>query len=381
VKKNKSVHGAVRLDQEPSPASAGLWPSWTRFWFEPIDPVGLHVLRVLTGLLFLAWLAPFAGHLDAMFGLHGWFDKQAYAEAGRLPGAAPQLLGWSALYLCGGNPLYLQITYGVSLCVLALFTLGVWVRLTAVLSWVAVVSFSANPATEYDADGLLVVLAFYLMLGYLSLGQREPGQSLAARLLGPGLVWWRRRSARAAAAQPQRSTGAGLALRLLQVHVALVVLVSGLHKLQFGDWWAGVALWYPLHPPLATDLPAVRSYAPFAVFYLTVLSLAAYATMAWQLSFPLFAWRPRWRPVLLAGAVIGWLGTAFLYELPLFGPVLCIGCLAYLSASEWRRLFAGLAAVPGWLGKKRRPATWAGPHSTRATEKEEADALVAARNS
>ena len=51
-----------------------------------------------------------------------------------------------------------------------LFTLGIATRITGVLTWVAVVSFLGNPAASYDADFLINILAFYLMLGYLLLG-------------------------------------------------------------------------------------------------------------------------------------------------------------------------------------------------------------------
>jgi hypothetical protein len=134
----------------------------------------------------------------------------------------------------------------------------------------------------------------------------------------------------------------------VQLHFALVVVVSGLHKLQFGDWWAGVALWYPLHPPFQTTLADVRKLASEANGYLGFLSAVQYAMLAWQLGFPLFAWRQQWwwRAVLLGGAVVGWAGLAFVYGLPLFGPFLFIACLAYLSPAEWRTLLA--------LGRKKR---------------------------
>ena len=48
--------------------------AWERFWFSAVDPVGLHAVRLLAGLLFLVWLLSFAGHERAFFGLDGWFD-------------------------------------------------------------------------------------------------------------------------------------------------------------------------------------------------------------------------------------------------------------------------------------------------------------------
>ena len=60
---------------EPAPRP-GPFRSWSAFWFTPRDPLGLHAVRVLAGLLFLAWLLAFAGQHDALFGMRGWFDRR-----------------------------------------------------------------------------------------------------------------------------------------------------------------------------------------------------------------------------------------------------------------------------------------------------------------
>jgi hypothetical protein len=305
---------------------------------------------VLAGLLFIAWLLPFAGHEAEFLGPHGWFDLTAYREASHLLDGPPIPLGWSALYVCGNDVVLLRAFYWLSLAVLALFTLGLWTRVTGVLTWVIVVSFAACPAMSYDGDALLGILAFYLMAGYLLLGQWDGGLSLRERLLGPDGTWLFAR--RPEGGRPP-SYAANLAVRLIQVHFAIVFVVAGLHKLQFGDWWYGVALWYALHPAPQTTPEALRAYQGWQMFYLQMLSLTGYLVLAWQIGFPLFAWRRRWRPVLLGGALVGWLGTSLVYRLPLFGPVVVIACLSYLTPAEWlavtgwARRLAGLARLPG----------------------------------
>ncbi len=345
----------LRPVAEPPPAARPV-RAWLRFWFTPVDPVGLHVLRLLTGLVCLAWLLSFAGHVDTLFGLDGWFDRQAFAEAAALPDGAPRPLSWSVLYLCGGDARLLTAAYGLALVVLVALTVGLWPRVAAVLAWIVVASFTANPAQEADADPLLLILTFYLAVGYLLLGRTGPGRSWAARLLGPRAVW-----PLGGAATPP-SAGANVALRLLQVHIAVLVVTSGLHKLQFGDWWAGVALWYPLHPPFETTLAAAREHTADRESYLLGLSATAYAMLAWQISFPAFAWRPRWRPVLLGGALVGWLGAALVYRLPFFGPAFGLGCLSYLTPDEWHRLGHGLGRLArpfgsavGWSRRTEEP--------------------------
>jgi hypothetical protein len=329
--------------ETPSSASTGIIGSWVNFWFTPADPIGLHALRALSGLLFLYWLLPFAAEHQAFFGLGGWFDATAYREASRLPELPPHLFGWSVSYLCGSNPVALGAVYWGSIAAIVLFTLGIWTRLTGVLTWVAVVSYTGNPALAYDADPLLVMLAFYLMFGYLFLGMRTPHQSLMTRILGPRETQLFRRTA----APPVPSMAANLALRLFQVHFAIAMVASGLYKLQIKEWWSGLAVWFYIHPPFHTTLEEVQSYAPSAASYLVLFSLASYLALTWQIAFPAFAWRQTWRPILLGGAAVAWLACVFFVPLPLFGPIMVVACLGYLTPMEWRRLQTLAARVPG----------------------------------
>jgi hypothetical protein len=288
---------------------------------------------MLTGALLLGWLLSFAGSFPAFFGLQGWFDAQAYAEVAHLAEGTPFDFRWSVVFLCGESPVLLTLVYGVGLLSVLLFTLGVWTRLTGVLTWIVVVSFTVNPVLEYEGDALLAILTFYLMLGYLLFGQRGPGLGWQARLLGGTDTWL----LGGHGPDRQPSLAANLAIRLLQVHLAVFVVTSGLHKLQFGDWWAGVAFWYLLYRPLETTLPEARGYAASGQRLLFVLSLAAYLTLAWQIAFPMFAWRRGARVLLLAGGLLGGLGAAFLYRLPWLGPTFFIACLCYLTPDEWER--------------------------------------------
>src|SRR5262249_7499162 len=149
----------------------------------------------------------------------GWFDATAYREASRLPDLPPHQFGWSVLYWCGTNPVALSAVYWLSVATILLFTLGLWTRVTGVLTWVAVVSYTANPALAYEADSFLRMLAFYLMLGYLLLGQAHPRQTLMRRLLGSQPAWLSRRPD----SVPEESVAANLALRLFQVHFAIAL--------------------------------------------------------------------------------------------------------------------------------------------------------------
>jgi hypothetical protein len=284
-----------------------------------------------------------ADQYQALFGLGGWIDTQAYKEASRIPDGPPVPFGWSLLFPLGNHAVLLTAFYWTALGIFVVFTLGLWPRLTSILTWLCAVSFVANPVTVAEPEHLLPIFAFYLMVGYLLLGQWHLHQSWLGRILGPARVW--PLSSFMATSVPARETApshaANLAVRLLQVNFAIVVLTTGLHKLQSGDWWTGVAFWYPLHPPFQVTPESIQAEAANAGSYLFMLSLAQYIYLGWELAFPFFAWRKRWRPLLLGGAAVGWIGALAIYKAPLLGPIYFLGCLAFLTPAEW-----------SWLAKK-----------------------------
>jgi hypothetical protein len=160
--------------------------------------------------------------------------------------------------------------------------------------------------------------------------------------------------------EPRVSYAANFAVRLFQVHFALIVVVSALHKLQFGPWWGGWAIFYPLHSPFDYTFDTFRARMGGWTTNLVLLSLMQYVWMAWQLAFPVFAWRTGWlsRTILLGGGVIGWIGVLVIYGLPLFGPIYLIGCLSYLKVAEWQWLGTTMTEMAGnWSASaaKERP--------------------------
>jgi hypothetical protein len=344
--------------QECAPCADGFKATWTNFWFAPANPVGLHALRVLSGLLFLACYLPLAGYVEEIFGLQGWVDAATLRGANRLPEGPPAPIGWSLFYLTEKVPALVQPLYWTAMVVFALFTLGIATRLTSVLTWVFLVSFLANPGTRLEVDYMLVIPAFYLMIGYLFLGQRAQKMSPVERFLGGcSTLLFAPLLRDKSKEEPPSSVAANLAMRLFQVHFALIVVTSCLHKLQSGDWWSGVALWYPMHPPYETTADYIRNLAPNRLTIIFFLSLVQYPALAWQLTFPMWAWRPRFRPLLVVGGLIGWAMCAWVYEMPLFGAFYFVGCLSFLKPEEWLWVIAKMKKAWQSLTRKESPKT------------------------
>jgi hypothetical protein len=325
--------------EAPSPGVIG---AWAHFWFTPTDPFGLHVVRVATGVLMIFWLLTLTADAGAFFTLDGWFDRAAYLEASRLPEGMPRPASWSLLYLFEGAAAFQAFFWG-SLLALTLFTLGVAPRVTAVLAWVIASSFSASPAFDDEVESLFALMTLYLAFGYLLMGPWR-GVSWLERVLGPWRTFLFARGHGPAAP----TVIANVALRLLQVHLCILIVVSGLHKLQNGAWWSGIAHWFMLHPPLELSRSEVNSLSGSAQTYLLWLHVLGFGTLAWQFAFPAFAWRTgRARILLLGGGVLGWIGLAGIYRMPVYGPALLTGCLAFVTAREWQavRQFAQVWAA------------------------------------
>lgn len=318
-----------------------LWTAWKTFWFAPRQTLGLHLIRMLFGILLLCWLVPFAGYVDDFFGLNGWFDTAAFTEASQSGAELIDRQSWSLLYLVAQNPAALHGFYWSSVVVIVLFTLGFFTRITSALTWLIVISFTANPLIEVDTDVFLRLIAFYLMIAYLMLDLLRDDLPLWQRILSPWNHWVG--AMLKIDENSPRSSAATVALRLLQLHFALALVMMGLHKLQIAEWWGGVTFWYPMHRPSETTLEAINSLRLKRESYLYFISLGAYLVIVWQIFFPTFAWRRglcRW--VLLGGAVAGTLGLMIIYPIPLMGPVFMLLCLTYLTDFEWFSIFSPL---------------------------------------
>lgn len=336
----------LRIDADDRSSTSWVGP-WDRFWFSAVDPIGLHLIRALLGVVLILWWASFAGQHRALLGPEGWMDKEAYDEAARLPTGTPMPIGWSPLAIANGG-WAVDLFWCTGFLILAAYTWGLAPRVLSILAWLVVVAGTSNPALTTDADAMLLMLALYVAIGYLFAGIRHlPRTGTWTELLtGPKGGTLSSLFGSRPSAIP--SVSANLALRLLQIHLAIVLFTSGIHKLQISVWWAGAALWFPLHPPFETSLHDVLAI-PAPHTWLFVLSLASYVVIGSQLAFPFVAWRRGAYHWLIPIAGMSWLGVSFVYQLPWFGPALLLGTMAFVPAWEWR----GILRTASLLARRR----------------------------
>lgn len=310
-----------------------------RFWFAPVNPLGLHIVRFLTGLVLLAWLLGYAGTYHDFLGRNGWFNDSAYQSLNGLrsqPNVFIPMPYWGR-QLVAASDTGLTIQYWMSVAVLGLFTAGVATRITAPLTWLIVVAFTSNPVMDYGGDAVLLMLTLYLAAAYLLLDLRGGNPvtlAIGSRDAMP------HRWLGLAGGNGNTSVWANVILRLIQIHTAIIIVSAGLYKLQDAEWWAGDALWYPMHPPFETDVKPILDLQGQADGYLILLSLATYLTLFWQINFPFLAWIKSTRWIAITGAVLGCLGCWFVYRVPAYGPALLAGTLAFVPACRWEQLLA-----------------------------------------
>lgn len=319
---------------------------WNAFWFTPRDPTLLAVIRVLTGLMLLYTHAVWGLALEDFFGRKSWLSA-ALVRALQADQYAYSFWWWVPTR-------GIWYAHGLSLVVLALFTVGLWTRVTSVLSLIVAISYANRvPSALFGLDQINIMLTLYLAIG-------PSGDVLSVdRLLAR-----RRRGTEALPVQP--SMGANLALRLIQVHMCVIYFFAGVSKLQGPSWWDGEAMWRAFSnlEYQSTDMTwlAWHSWAVNAMSHITIL---------WEVFFCVLIWIRLARPLMLAGAVVLHVGIGACLGMWTFGLIMLVGCAAFLPNEGVRQLVAALAAQwSGGGGAKARSTAESKPGGNRASRHE-----------
>jgi hypothetical protein len=211
--------------------------------------------------------------------------------------------------------------------ILALFTIGLWTRVTSIMALVVVISFAHRiPEALFGLDQINALLTLYLAIG-------NSGQALSVDR-------WMARRRGAAAAQPAPSVSANLAQRLINVHMCVIYFFAGTAKLQGPAWWNGEAMWRAF-----SNLEYQSTDMTWLAWHPWLSNLMTHVSVLWEISFCVLIWRPRWRPVMLAGAVVMHVGIGACLGMWTFGLIMLVGCASFLPNEAVRQFVAAL--VPG----------------------------------
>jgi Vitamin K-dependent gamma-carboxylase len=323
------LNPVFRYLEESAQATA---EGWNAFWFTPADPTLLGVLRVLTGLMLLYTHAVWGLVLGDFFGPESWLSERlvrTLQEGSYIYSFwwfVPQDWIWPA--------------WGLSMLVLALFTFGVWTRVTSILALVVTLSFAHRvPAATFGLDQINAMLALYLAIG-------PSGAALSLDR------WLTVRRSRAAALQPAPSEGANLALRLINVHMCVIYFFAGISKLQGPAWWNGEAMWRAF-----SNLEYQSIDMTWLAWHPRLLEFMTHVSVLWEVSFCALIWVPRLRPLVLALGVALHVGIGACLGMWTFGLIMLVGCASFLPTDAVRRL------VEAWLPGRARSTPGMRPFS------------------
>ncbi|QDT00209.1 HTTM domain-containing protein [Adhaeretor mobilis] len=304
-----------------------LWQAWNRFWFAPTDPATLSLIRVLGGAMLLYTHFIWSLDLEAFIGPEGWVPV-AYLRDNVLvlPGDdSKQLTVWSVFFWIKSTWV-LWVVHLFALVVFACLMLGLFSRTAAVLAWLLAISYATRvtPGSYFGLDKANVMLATYLMLG--PCGARYSLDRI-----------WRLRKGKEVSSE--HSPSANLAVRLLQLHLCIVYLFSGLAKSQGATWQGGTAVWYAM---------ASLEYQSIDMTWLAgwplLVALLTHVTVFWEVFYCCLVWNRFTRPIVLwiAFAVHG--GIALFMGMKTFGFAMLIANLAFISPEAVRRWVDPLAS-------------------------------------
>jgi hypothetical protein len=229
------------------------------------------------------------------------------------------------------------------LVILALFTLGVGTRVTSVLAWLGVISYTQRaPTTLFGQDTMMNIAMIYLMIG-------PSGAALSVdRLIARAWASWRAMQAHRAAPtglKPVPSVSANLAIRLLQVHLCIIYLSAGLSKLKGNAWWQGTALWgtlanyefSPMHWPFF--LGFLKLLAENRFLWEIFMTAGVIFTLFMEIGFPFLIWVRRMRWVMLSIAVLLHTGIAVFMGLNTFSLFMLTLLMAFIPPEALAWLF------------------------------------------
>jgi hypothetical protein len=303
------------------------WRVVERFFTAPSSARPLAVLRIGLAAVLIAQAAAIAPYLFLFFGERG-IVQTPIANA-LVPASLPRVAYLARLlapFVHDGRLLLLGC-FAVYVAALHLLLVGWKTRAAAITVWLLHLTLrTTGTASAYGVFEFATIGLFYCSV--MPVG--------AALSLDAGS--WKGDAV---------SEKATLALRVLQLHLCIVYLSSGIAKIRGEQWRTGEAIWLAVMRP---------RFAPFDVSWLAshpfLPMLAAWMTLLVEIGYAFFIWRPVTRRLWVAGAIGMHAGIAVMLGLWSFSAVMIVlNVAAFLvpdlaavtlrSASKYRRAFIG----------------------------------------
>jgi len=246
------------------------------------------------------------------------------------------------------DPTEMALAHTLVLAIMLMFTLGLFTRITAALTWLAAVSYiHRNQQVLFGQDTMQNLLLIYLMIS--NCGATYSLDRLIDRYRAARASLGRSGTIDAATqnfllfAPP--SPSCGLAQRLLQIHFCFIYIASGLAKLKGGGWWSHTAYWDTLANPEFTMIhygwyqDMLRFFAASRPVYAIMAATGVYFTLFTEITLPIVIWtrlRPYW---IMLGCALH-LGIGIFMGLLVFSLLMMTMLVAFLPGAMIRAQFA-----------------------------------------
>ena len=367
------------LEETPVGPFTALVRGWDRFWFTPADPTLLGFIRIVAGMLAFYVVLAYTVDLQELFGPNAWVDARTvdkfrhyvpfrglplgWENPPPLPVETPAEAEYKREYTINprealglGMPLWsvwfhvtdptaMVVVHGIILAIIFLFTIGFCTRITSVLAWMGVLSYTHRALTTlFGMDTMMNLVLIYLMIG-------PSGAALSVdRLIQRYWATWRALRARRPApvdSKPAPRVTANLSLRLIQVNLCYIYLISGLSKLEGKAWWNGTAVWGTManqefSPPIPHYWDFLKALAEHRVLWEVSMTIGVVFTLATEIGFAFLIWNRRLRWVYLSMTALLHTGIAVFMGLNTFSLFMFAMLLAFVPVASFHRLLARL---------------------------------------
>lgn len=298
--------------------------AWNQFWFAPRDPYALSVLRIITGITTCWWFLVWTFDLQRMFGPKGLLPLETMIDW--RGGRGIPLLDFA------GNSTTLWIIHSLALVCAVMYTIGLFTRITSVLTAVFLISYLWRaPLLAGELEYMLAMLLVYLCVGPcgadLSVDKLRVRRKTKADLrLRPEEL-----------DKPLRSTTATISTRLIQVHVTAIFIMMALVKLRSAAWLQGGAVWWLAVRP---DTRLI-DLSGFLAGKLELVNFLTHAIVVFELSYAVMIWNRWTRPIAIGMSLLIWPLIAVLTGLLGFCWLMLTISLAFVSPEALRACISG----------------------------------------
>jgi hypothetical protein len=288
---------------------------WNQFWFTPLAPHTLGMIRILAGAMLLYTHLVWTIGLEDFFGANAWLDRETTRNL------SGQYYAWSPLFHFD-NPLALWLFHLASIATMFGLMVGWRTRETSILAWLFAVSYCHRlQGALFGLDQVNTMLAMYLMLAPC------------------GAVYSVDRWLAGDKGSEEPTVSTNIATRLMQLHLCVVYLFGSVTKMRGDSWWDGSAFWFGI-----ANLEYQSLDLTWMVRFPALIAFVTHATLFWELFYCGLIWPKRTRPLMLAFAVVLHTGIA-----------MCMGMITFgLAMIFFNSVFVPPAVTQRWVARWTR---------------------------